>query len=137
MADNQAHLATKLTPQICTLATFEASAIVLSKPGEDTAARTGLATMLTQLGQPGAAADELLNIQANGSAAAVAMVTEPLERLGDHRDGGCAPVRLDVQELVGRRARLAELCEHRRQARACCRVLARLGEHNCRRFECC
>ena len=34
------------------------SAANLAPPGEDAAARTGLATVLTQLGQPGAAAEE-------------------------------------------------------------------------------
>ena len=60
------------------------SAAELSPPGEDAAARTGLATMLTQLGQPGAATDELLKVRsARGgkSTAAASLMAEPIERL--------------------------------------------------------
>ena len=61
---------------------FRAAAEV-SPPSEDAAARTGLATMLTQLGQPGAAADELLKIHSarDGSPLAASLMAEPIERL--------------------------------------------------------
>ena len=57
------------------------TAIHLVPPGQDAAARTGLATVLTQLGEPAAAVDELLQIRATGNTAAMAYITEPLERL--------------------------------------------------------
>ena len=65
---------------------FRAAAVLAEPEGEDIAARTGLATVLTQLGQPGAATDELLKIRRAGAsssknAGASALMAEPLERL--------------------------------------------------------
>lgn len=58
------------------------AAAALAPPGQDAAARTGLATMLTQSGLPGAAADELLTIRSiDANAGAASLTAEPLERL--------------------------------------------------------
>ena len=50
-------------------------------PGKDIAARIGLATVLTQRGEPGAAMDELLKVRSSGSSGAAELTTEPIERL--------------------------------------------------------
>ena len=48
---------------------------------DDTAARTGLATVLAQLGRAGAATDELLHVRRDESSVAASLMAEPFERL--------------------------------------------------------
>ena len=64
-------------------AAFGAACALTQASGGDVAAQTGLATMLTQLGRPAAATDELIRIRKSAKAndAGVSVMAEPLERL--------------------------------------------------------